>query len=97
MAALTLTGHVLHKPEIEYHGKFGNTLGRIQHISLMSIFGICYTTRHLGTQTVAPNITGFQCTKRCVQYLDSYSHKPIFYTSNYYDGSNKIRLIWSGN
>ena len=24
-------------------------------------------------------------------------HKPIFYTSNYYDGSNVTRLIWSGN
>ena len=23
-------------------------------------------------------------------------HKPIFYPSNYYDGSNFIRLTWSG-
>ena len=24
-------------------------------------------------------------------------HKPIFYPSTYYDGSNVIRLTWSGN
>ena len=36
MPALTLTGNSLHKSEMEYHGKFGHTLGRIQHISLIS-------------------------------------------------------------
>ena len=36
MAALPFTGHALHKAEIEYHGKFGHTLGSIQHIALMS-------------------------------------------------------------
>ena len=35
MAALALTGITLHKAEMEYHGKFGHTLGRIQHIDLM--------------------------------------------------------------
>ena len=40
MAALPLTVHALHKSEMEYHRKFGHTLGRIQHISLMSIIGI---------------------------------------------------------
>ena len=34
--ALPLKGHALHKVEMEYHGKFGHTLGRIQHIALMS-------------------------------------------------------------
>ena len=28
--------------------------------------------------------------------MDSHPHKPIFYTSNSYDVSNVIRLIWSG-
>ena len=41
LAALPLTGHVLHKAEMEYHGKFGHTIGRIQHISLMSIIYLC--------------------------------------------------------
>ena len=36
LAALPLTGHALHKAELEYHGKFGHKLGRIQHIDLMS-------------------------------------------------------------
>ena len=36
MAALPLTGHVLHKAEMKYNGKFGHTIGRIQHIALMS-------------------------------------------------------------
>ena len=36
MAALPLTGNAFHKTEIEYHGKFGYTLGMIQHISLIS-------------------------------------------------------------
>ena len=35
LAALPLRGHALHKAEMEYHGKFGHKLGRIQHISLM--------------------------------------------------------------
>ena len=36
MAALPLIGHALNKAEMEYHGKFGHTLGRILHIALMS-------------------------------------------------------------
>ena len=40
MAALPLTGHDSLNTEMEYNGKFGNTLGRIQHISLMSIMYI---------------------------------------------------------
>ena len=35
MAALLLTGHALHKAEMEYYGKFGHNIGRIQHIDLM--------------------------------------------------------------
>ena len=78
MAALTLTGHALHNAEIEYHGKFGHTLGRIQHIALMSRIDLCYATCHLETQTVSPTLPGFQGIKRCVQYLASHPHKPIF-------------------
>ena len=46
---------------------------------------------------MAPTLPGFQGIKRCVQYLASHPHKPIFYPSNSYDGSNVIRLTWSGN
>ena len=47
MAALPLTENALHKSEMEYNGKFGHTIGRIQHISLMIIIDICYTAFHL--------------------------------------------------
>ena len=43
MAALPLKGNDLHNAEMEYDGKFGYTIGRMQHISLMSRIGICYT------------------------------------------------------
>ena len=82
---------------MEYHGKFGHTLGRIQKIALMSRIDLCYANCRLSTQTVAPNLPGFQGIKRCVQYLASHPHKPIFHPYNYYDGSNIIRLTWSGN
>ena len=83
---------------MEYNGKFGHTLGRIHHIDLISRIDLCYATCCLATQTVAPILPGFQGIKRCVQYLASNPHKPIFYPSNYYyDGSNLTRLTWSGN
>ena len=63
----------------------------------MSIIEICYTAFCLETQTVAPTIPGFQGIKICIQYMDISPHKPIFYPSNYYYGSNVIRLTWSGN
>ena len=97
MAALPLTVNVLHKAKMEYHEKIRHTIGRIQHIDIMSIIVICYTTFLLATQNVAPNLTGFQGIKRCFQYLSSHPHKPIFYHSNYYDESNVIRLTWIGN
>ena len=82
---------------MEYHGKFERTLGRIQHIALMSRVNIFYASFRLATQTVAPTLPGLQGIKHCVQYLASNPHKPIFYPSNSYDGSNVIRLTWSGN
>ena len=97
MAALPLTGHDLNKAEMEYHRNFGRTLGRIQYISLMSIIGICYATCCLSTQTVTPTLPCFQGIKRYVQYMASHPHKTIFYPSIYYEGSNVIRLTWSGN
>ena len=97
MAALQLTGNVLHKAEMEYHENFGHILGRIQHIALMSIIDIFYETWHIEIQTVAPTLTGFQVIKHYVQYLDIHPHKPIFYPYNSYDGSSAIRLTWSGN
>ena len=67
---------------MEYHGKFGHTLRRIEHIALMNRIDVFYATCHLETQTMAHAITGFQGIKRCVQYLASHPHKPIFYTFN---------------
>ena len=82
---------------MEYHGKFGHTLGRIQNIAIMSRIDLCYATYHMATQTVEPNLPGFQGIKLGVKYLASHPHKPIFYPSNYYDGSNVTRLTWSAN
>ena len=69
MASLTLPGNSLHKVEMEYNGKFGHTIVRIQYIALMSITYTCYTDCRMATQTVAPNINGFQGLKRCIQYI----------------------------
>ena len=63
---------------MEYHGKSGYTLVRIQHIALMSRSDLCYATCRLATQTVAPNLPGLQGIKKWVQYLASHPHKPIF-------------------
>ena len=63
----------------------------------MSRIDICCTSCYLENQTVAPNIPGIQGIKQCIQYLASNSYTPIFYPSNYYDGSNVIRLTLSGN
>ena len=59
MSTLPLTGNAPHKSEMGYHGKLRHTIGRIQHIALMSIIDICYATCCLSTQTVAPTIPGF--------------------------------------
>ena len=50
----------------------------------------------MGTQTLAPTLTGFQGINSCIQYLSIHPHKHMFYPSNYYYGSNLIRLTWSG-
>ena len=71
---------------MEYHGKFGHTIVRIQHIALMSRIYFLYATFYLATQTVSPTLTGFRGIKRCVKYLASNTHRPIFYPSDYYDG-----------
>ena len=97
MDAIPLTVHALHKVEMEYHGKIGHTIGIIQHIDLMSRIYICRTACRLTTKYVSPTLTGFQGIKRCVEYLYSHPHKPIFYPLNYCDGSNIIRLTLSGN
>ena len=97
MTALTLTGNFLCKAEMEYNGNFGHTLGRIQKISLMIRIDICYTAWRLSNKTVAPNLSGFQGLKHCIQYLASHPHKTIFYHYNSYDDLNVIRLTQSGN
>ena len=63
----------------------------------MSRLKICYATCCIATQIVAPTLPGFQGIKRCIKYHASHPQKPIFHPSNYYDGSNVIRLTWSGN
>ena len=71
---------------MEYHGKFGHTIGSIQRIALMSRIGNFNATCNITTQTLAPTLSNFQGINRYVQYLDSHPHKPIFYPYNYYDG-----------
>ena len=82
---------------MEYNGTFGHNIGRIQNIDLMSRIGICYIACHMATKTMSPNLTGLQCIKHCIQYRDSDPNKTKFYPYIYYDGSNVIRLKWSGN
>ena len=60
MDALPLTVNDLRNTEMEYCGKFGHTLVRIHHISLMIIIEISYIACRLATQTVTPTIIGFQ-------------------------------------
>ena len=62
----------------------------------MSIIESCHKACCLETQTVAYTIPGFQGIKNFIQYLASHYHKLIFYPYNSYDGSNFIRLTWSG-
>ena len=71
---------------MEYHGKFGHTIGRIYHIAIIRIIYIFYTAYHLGNQTMTFTLTGFQGIKHLIQYMDSHPHKPIFYPYNYFDG-----------
>ena len=54
-----MAGNALHKSEMEYNGKFGHTIGRIQHISLMIRTDIFYAICCLETKTVAPTLPGF--------------------------------------
>ena len=60
LAAVPLTLDSLCKLDVEFHGKCGHTLGRKQHISIISRIEMFYTAFHLGTQTVAHNIPGLQ-------------------------------------
>ena len=97
MSELALTVNSFHKSEMECHGNFGHYLGRTQHVDLMSRIDIYYTTYRLATQTVVPNISGFQGNNLCIKYIDSHLYKPIFSPSYYYEGSNYIRLTCNGN
>ena len=97
MAGLTLIGNDLRKADMEYNGKFGHTIGRIQHIDIMSRSELFYKTCRIVTQNVAPTLPGFQGLKHCIQFLASHPHTSIFCPYNFYYGSNVIRLPWSGN
>ena len=81
----------------KYNIKCGHTLGRIQYIYILNRIDICCRSCRLETQTVAPNIPGFQGIKQCIKYMYIQPHKLIFYPSNPYDGSNFIILTWGGN
>ena len=52
MAVLIITDNTLHKSGLEYHGKFGHNIGRIQHIARMNIIDIFYTACLLAKQAV---------------------------------------------
>ena len=82
---------------MEYHCKFEHNIGRIQHIYIMIRIGILYIVCCLGTQNVEHNLPGFQGLKFCIQYMDRNPLKPILSSSNSYDGTNVIKLTWSGN
>ena len=97
MAYLLLTINDFHNAEMEYHGKFEYTIVHIQHIAIISIIDICYTSCCLSNHTMAPNLPGFKGIKLCIKHLSSKPPKHIFYPSNSYDGLNVIRLTWSGN
>ena len=92
MDALTLTGNDPGKEEMEYHAKFGHTILWIKNMDITRRIVICCIYCGLGTQNMAPNLPGFQGIKRCIKYIDSHYHKPIFNPSNYYDVSNLIRI-----
>ena len=63
----------------------------------MSIIDLYCAICRLYTKTVAPALSEFQFIMRCVQYMDSQTHKLIFYPSSSHYGSNVIRLTWIGN
>ena len=63
----------------------------------MSRIEICYISCRLETLAVAHTIPGLQGINRFIQYMASHTHKNIFYPYNTHDGSNVIRLTWSGN
>ena len=63
---------------MEYHGKFGHTIGLIKQISIMIRIDICYIEFHPGTQTVAPTLPIFQGLKCCIKYLYSHPHNLYF-------------------
>ena len=65
-------------------------------IDIMRRVDIFYTACRMVTQNVTPTLPGFQDLNCCIQYLDNQPHKPILYPSNYYYGSNVIRLTSSG-
>ena len=67
--AINMSGGSPNKYELEYHGKFGQTIEQIQHISVMIRISILYTACYLSTQNVASTIPGFQGCRWCIQFL----------------------------
>ena len=94
MVVIPLIGSALHKKENDYQIKFGHTIGRIHHIAIVRRIDIFYTSCRLVTQTMAPKFPGFEGLNRCIYYLDTQPHKPIFYPYNYYEGYNVTIITW---
>ena len=94
MAAVPLTVNSLHKSEMKYHGKFGNTIGRIHHISIIRSIYIFYTDYCLRTQTVSNTLPYFKGLRIFIQYITTLPYKQVLYHSNSYDRSNFIRFSY---
>ena len=97
MDEFPLTGNSLQQAEMEYNVRCVHNIRRIHHIEMIIRIKICYISFHLGTQTLAYTLPGFQCPKRCIQHLTNHLQKPILYTSNYHYLSTVIIHTWSKN
>ena len=63
MAAIALTGNGFNKSEREYTRKFGQVIGRVQHISIITRIDVFYTKCCLGTQIVASTLPVFKVSR----------------------------------
>ena len=79
VSSSTLTGEALCKTKKIHQRNCGHALGCTQHISNMSRIYIYYMACRLGIKMLVPTIPGFQCLKRCIQFISTYSHNPISY------------------
>ena len=88
MDVVTMAETAIQKSCKEDHNKLGHTMGRIQHISIISRIEFFYKDCFPGTQTSSPTLIGFQGLNICIKYLDNHPYKPTFFFSGSYDGSS---------